>query len=301
MTPPQSPTARRLTVTRGEPLLAYLLRTLQLKRGAVKNLLKFGAVRVNGAAVRQFDHPLATGDRVTVGNLQAAAAIDRLEHARIHTVYEDDALVVVDKPAGLLTVATSGENSDTLYVRLNKYLRDRDGTRGRAGAGHAPARPRDFGPGAAGQIDRGQTPLARGLAGGGKVVLRHRPRLPQTGGRDAEQLFDRRPQVAESLREQRSVRGRPIGDDALSGAENRPRSLAGRGPPGQRCKHQIRVQLANLAPRAWRSALWQAFGDAVAPDRLALHACQLRLAHPLTGQPLRLRSPLPRPLRSLMG
>jgi hypothetical protein len=50
----------RLTVTRDQPLLAYLFCALELRRAAVKNLLKFGAVRVNGATVRQFDHLLST-------------------------------------------------------------------------------------------------------------------------------------------------------------------------------------------------------------------------------------------------
>lgn len=120
---------RPLTVTHGQPLLAYLFDVLELKRGAVKNLLKFGAVRVNGATVRQFDHLLSPGDRVTVGNLQAAVAVGRLERARIRPVYEDDALIVVDKPSGLLSVATDRENADTLYVRLNEYLRGRDPAR----------------------------------------------------------------------------------------------------------------------------------------------------------------------------
>ena len=119
----------RLTVTHNQPLLAYLLSVLEQRCAAVKNLLKFGAVRVNGEIVRQFDHPLMPGDEVTVSNLHAAAAIDSLERARIRLIYEDDALIVVDKPSGLLTVATDRENADTLYVRLNAFLRGRNSAR----------------------------------------------------------------------------------------------------------------------------------------------------------------------------
>ena len=54
-------------------------------------------------------------------------------------------------------------------------------------------------------------------------------------------------------------------------------------------KHQIRVQLANLGCPVLGDRRYGKRSYAV--DRLALHACQLRLAHPLTGQPLRLRSP----------
>ncbi len=79
-------------------MLPYLLDTLGLRRGAVKSLLKFGAVSVNGCMVRQFDHLLSPGDEVTVQDPQAAAASVLLEQARIRPVYEDDALIVVDKP-----------------------------------------------------------------------------------------------------------------------------------------------------------------------------------------------------------
>ncbi|HVC96410.1 MAG TPA: hypothetical protein VND64_22180, partial [Pirellulales bacterium] len=65
---------RRLTVARGELLLPYLFDALGLKRKIVKNLLKFGAVEVNGATLRQFDHLLAPGDEVKVNDLSTAVA-----------------------------------------------------------------------------------------------------------------------------------------------------------------------------------------------------------------------------------
>ena len=103
--------------------MAYLIGSLGLKRKTIKNLLKYGAVSVNGEPIRQFDHPLAIGDEVVVSDTQTAAAAVRLEHAQIHVVHEDDSLIVVEKPAGLLTVATDTDKTDTLFVRLNKHLR----------------------------------------------------------------------------------------------------------------------------------------------------------------------------------
>jgi len=118
---------RRCTVARAGPLLAYLIESLGLKRKTVKNLLKFGAVSVNGATVRQFDRALAIGDEVLVSNAQTAAAAGRLEHARIQVVYEDGAIVVLDKPAGLLTVAACrrvpGASSRTLGLRTRRFTR----------------------------------------------------------------------------------------------------------------------------------------------------------------------------------
>ena len=111
---------RQFTVVGTRPLLAYLLDELGLKRTGVKNLLKFGAVSVNGNVVRQFDYPLANGDIVTVGDPQTAAAIGRLHYAGIQSVYEDDALIVVDKPSGLLTVATDREKLDTSVYAIER-------------------------------------------------------------------------------------------------------------------------------------------------------------------------------------
>src|SRR4029078_216683 len=93
---------RSLTVTHGQPLLAYLFKVRGQRRLVVKKLLKRGAVRVNGDAVRQFDRMLSPGDKVSIESLQAASAIGDLEQAGIRLVYEDDALILVDKPCGLL-------------------------------------------------------------------------------------------------------------------------------------------------------------------------------------------------------
>ncbi len=122
--------SRRFTVTRAEPLLTCLIGTLDVKRKDIKNLLKFGAVSVNGVSVRQFDHLLAINDLVAVGDIRKAAAKDDLKRSRIHVVYEDDAIVVVDKPAGMLTVATENRKADTLYSRLNQSMQrgNRGGT-----------------------------------------------------------------------------------------------------------------------------------------------------------------------------
>jgi len=41
---------------------------------------------------------------------------------RIRVVFEDESVIVVDKPAGLLTVSTDTERSNTIYALLRQYL-----------------------------------------------------------------------------------------------------------------------------------------------------------------------------------
>ena len=289
---------RRLTVTHDAPLLAWLLDTLHEKRSAVKNLLKFGAVRVNGAAIRQFDHPLVAGDEVAIGQLGAAMAQGQLEQAWIRQVYEDDALVVVDKPAGLLTVATNVENLDTLYVRLNAYLRARN-----------PAHP-----------DQALVTHRLDRETSGLVLFAKSESIKR-------QLQAAWPTVEKVY--QAIVRGRPdpgqgtvssyLVEDSLSlkvAASNDPSEHARLATTHYRVletcgrfslvevrletgrKHQIRVHLASLKCPVVGD---RRYGKASRVcDRLALHATRLRLLHPLTGQPLDLHSPLPRPLGKLI-
>lgn len=44
---------------------------------------------------------------------------------RIRIVFEDDSLIVVDKPAGLLTMATESERSKTVYAALREYANNK--------------------------------------------------------------------------------------------------------------------------------------------------------------------------------
>src|SRR5437879_840466 len=92
-----------------------------MNRTRVKQLLRHGRVSVNGTTTTRHDHRLRPGDKVTIA--RASVKKDRsLEEAGITIVFEDDALIVIDKPPGLLTVATAAEKLDTAFARLNAHL-----------------------------------------------------------------------------------------------------------------------------------------------------------------------------------
>lgn len=71
---------------------------------------------VEGTVVRRGDAEVADGARVTLG--AAAPAFP----SALRLVYEDDDLLVVDKPAGLLTIATERERGRTAYRLLFDYV-----------------------------------------------------------------------------------------------------------------------------------------------------------------------------------
>src|SRR5947208_15418832 len=85
-------------------LLEWLLGVLApMNRTRVKQLLRSGRVHVNGASVTRHDHPLRAGDKVSISRDAPPPAP---EASGIAIVYEDAHLIVIDKPSGLLTVAT---------------------------------------------------------------------------------------------------------------------------------------------------------------------------------------------------
>ena len=73
-------------------------------------------MRVEGTVVRRGDTEIRAAERVTLGAPQP-----RFPPA-LRLVHEDDALIVVDKPAGLLTIATERERQRTAYRMLADYV-----------------------------------------------------------------------------------------------------------------------------------------------------------------------------------
>jgi len=86
-----------------------------------KQMLAGGRVRVNGTITRRVDVALAAGDVVEVAAKGPRAAL----RPGLALVYEDDDVIVVEKPAGLLTVATERERERTVYAHLMARARNR--------------------------------------------------------------------------------------------------------------------------------------------------------------------------------
>jgi len=106
------------------PLLAWLLQSLApMSRTRIKELLKFRKVLVNGKPVTQFDHQVGPTDKVEVqgGRLNQPHGAP----GGLNILHADASLIVVDKPAGLLVVATETERTLTAYSAMNRYLESR--------------------------------------------------------------------------------------------------------------------------------------------------------------------------------
>jgi 23S rRNA pseudouridine1911/1915/1917 synthase len=85
----------------------------------LRQMLAAGRVRVNGGIEKNAKRELRAGDVIDVARKEHHALLP----PEIALLFEDEHLLVVVKPAGLLTVATETERERTLQAALNGYLR----------------------------------------------------------------------------------------------------------------------------------------------------------------------------------
>ena len=108
------------TVSSETTLLPFLLDTLKGKsRNNVKSLLSRKLVTVDGKPTSQFDTPLAPGQVVTILSVSAP----KNDTLPFPILFEDEHLIVVNKPAKLLSVATEKEKTRTAYHMVTDYVK----------------------------------------------------------------------------------------------------------------------------------------------------------------------------------
>ena len=110
-------------VTKECELLEFLLETFKSQsRNSVKSLLSSHRVSVDGAPVSQFNFKLYPGDTVIISN----SPIKKKTRSKLPIIYEDDDLIVINKPSGLLSIASDNEKSSTAYRMLSDYVQQKD-------------------------------------------------------------------------------------------------------------------------------------------------------------------------------
>ena len=108
------------TAEADDSLLAFLLCHVKGKsRNNIKSMLARGQVSVDGHTATRFDHPVAVGSRVAV----KAHVEEEVPGLPFPILYEDRDILVIDKPAGLLTIANEKEKVRTAYHMLTDYVR----------------------------------------------------------------------------------------------------------------------------------------------------------------------------------
>jgi len=111
----------KLTVSEPMILMDFLAKFLKdQSRTTIKSLLHNNQITIKKQVIRQFDHQLNVGDEVFVSWSKGWVT---LQDPQLKIIYEDKHLVVVDKAAGLLSIATSKEKVRTAYSLLSEYVK----------------------------------------------------------------------------------------------------------------------------------------------------------------------------------
>jgi 23S rRNA pseudouridine1911/1915/1917 synthase len=250
-----------------------------------KQILAGGRVRVNGAVARLPSTMLDAGDVVEIGTKVAAGAVP----SGLRIVHEDRDVIVVDKPAGLLTIATEHERRRTAYGYLMRHARARRPP-GRVFIVHRLDRL------ASGLLVFATTPAAKqALQGQFRAHTSERTYLAVVEGSIARsegtirtRLSDEQPGPVRETRD--PTRGRlAVTHWRVLRRGARHTLLEVRLETGRR--NQIRVQLAGLGHPIAGDPMYGSETDPF--RRLALHAHVLAFDHPRSGERLRFVSPTP--------
>jgi len=95
----------------------------EASRRTLKQLAERGRVRVDGRAVARLDHPVAPDAVVEIAERTAGKVTARPLPAGLSVVYSDEHIVVVEKPPGMLTIATEREKDRTVYARIREHVK----------------------------------------------------------------------------------------------------------------------------------------------------------------------------------
>lgn len=265
-------------------------------RSAAQRLIERGCVLVDGRASEKA-LKLAGGERITIDLTVPAPGSEQGPTADFTVAMEDEHLLVVDKPAGVVVHPAPGHKSGTLSQAL--------ATRGASGGEH-------WRPGIVHRLDKGTSGLM--VVAKSDEVLR--ALQEQLARREMRRIY-----LA-------LVRGRPASRsgtvDAPLGRERGDRKRMGVGASGARQAvthfetaedlprdtllrlrletgrtHQIRVHLAAIGLPVCGDADYGSSGD-YGLDRQFLHATELGFTHPVTGSPVTITSPLPPDLEAAL-
>lgn len=112
-------------VKEADELLPFLLKVMSNRsRNSVKSILGRGQVTVDDHIEKQFNYKLKPGQIVTILKNKAAVKQDVLIGMKL--LYEDEDIIVINKEAGLLSIATETEKRQTALHQLMDYVKKED-------------------------------------------------------------------------------------------------------------------------------------------------------------------------------
>jgi 23S rRNA pseudouridine1911/1915/1917 synthase len=285
----------------GDRLDVFLTRQMKdWSRSQIQRLILSGLVEVAGRTARKAGEEVSAGDVISVRaereELRAEA-----EDLPLRIVYEDEDLLVVDKPAGMAVHVGAGLKSGTLVNALLYHVK----TLSRAGG--------DYRPGIVHRLDK----MTSGLVVVAKTDAAHRRLADQFKARTVHKTYFLL--VHGEMKRAEGETAQPVGRDPVRRARMKAGGLHARealtryrvsrrfhgftfleAHPETGRTHQIRVHFAALGHPIVGDTTYGAPGklrlggrEEATIERTFLHAGVLEFRHPSSGQAVRFESPLP--------
>lgn len=262
-----------------------------MSNNSIKGLLKNHHVTVDGAPVSQFDFKLVKGDVVIISK----NPIRKITRSHLPIIYEDEEMIVINKPSGLLSIASDKEKGSTAYRMLMDYVQQKD-KHNRIFVVH--------------RLDEDTS---------GVLMVVKNPKLQQALQDDWNNLVSKRGYYAiveGTLKQKKGT----ITSYLKKNAQNMMYSSKKKGD-GQYSitnyevikeivgyslldvnidsgrKNQIRVHLGDIGHNVIGD---DKYGNPSNPiKRLGLHAYELDLKHPFTGKVMKFKAPMPKEFMTL--
>ena len=295
-----------------------------ISRSRLQGLIRAGHVAVDGGVALDPSQKIAPGSRVTLDLPLAGPAQPQGEVIALTVVHEDDDVIVIDKPAGLVVHPASGHETGTLVNALiahcGESLSGIGGVR-RPGIVHRLDKDTS-GLLVVAKNDRAHQSLSAQFADHGRTGPLERAYeaivwgVPTRSRGTVEAALARSPHKREKMAVVPPDRGRfaithyAVEEELPAGA---PAASLVRCELETGRTHQIRVHMAHLGHPLLGDGLYGAGfrtkanrlsveqqAELAALGRQALHAAVLGFEHPRTGDPLRFESPLPPDMSRLL-
>jgi len=291
-----------------------------LSRSRIQKLIAEGAVRVDGGEARRAHHVRA-GEEVTVEVSEPREIPLEAEAIPLSILYEDDELLAIDKPPGLVVHPAPGHPSGTLVNALLHYVRDLAGIGGELRPGIVHRLDRDTsGVLLVAKTDRAHQMLSRQMR---RRTLR-KEYLAVVAGVPRVRKGEVALAIGRDPRDRKRMKAfRATGDEAPAGTRTArtlyeiEREWPALGVALLRCRlvtgrtHQIRVHLAAaglpiVGDPVYGRARFPKVRDAELAaaltgfPRQALHAERVEFHHPATQELVEIVAPVPADLRDLL-
>lgn len=296
----------QLTAIAGR-LDAVLAELTGVSRSQVAGWIEGGNVQIAGVPASKASQKLRGGEALSVRVPPPPSAYVAPENVPLDVIYEDDDLIAINKPPGMVTHPAPGVTSGTLVNALlgRMQLPQQDGFDG----------PDGFRPGIVHRLDKdtsGVIVIAKSVAAHAKLAAAFKDRATHktylaiaAGTWKAERPMQVDVPIGRHpVQRQRMTVGGAQPREAqtlftplAAHPDGHGRTLAlVRAQPRTGRTHQIRVHLAHLGSPVLGDAVYGRESEIM--PRHALHAQFLSLPHPMTGQILHLHAPTPDDLLS---